>query len=545
MHKKLILYICILFLAQRCAQITPLTGGKKDTTAPKPLAFNPENESLNFTSKTIEITFDEFITLKDVMNQFIITPQTNSMPDIESSGKKLKIKFSEQLLENTTYKLSFGNSIVDIHEGTAIENFEYIFSTGSMIDSFKLDGIVLNSINKAPQDKILIGLYEANAIDSVIYKNKPLYIGKTTTDGKFSFKNLPNKEFKLIALMDNNKNLMYDGSEEQLAYLDINVKPSSIDSNKHTLYLFKEIPSKRFIKKSISTEYGKALIIYNKEQTKLKSLKGNGIYEYQANNTNDSIAVYYNNVYDTLLVYPIYENGIADTVIIKIPSKATLDKTNALKRPIYSISNNLKKGFDYFETPQIQLNFPINENDIDKSKMVLYEFKDTVKIKKEFEVILNKYSKTSFFIKTELLPEHSYQLDIYKNALNNKNNNRTNDSINFKFETTSKDDYAQLTLKLFFPKKENYILMLYDEKGQLIKKNIIEFSLTSSSEKNILISNLIPGNYFLRVVEDVNKNNVFDTGDYFKKKQPETIFINSTPIKLLAGWEIENEWKIK
>ena len=33
--------------------------------------------------------------------------------------------------------------------------------------------------------------------------------------------------------------------------------------------------------------------------------------------------------------------------------------------------------------------------------------------------------------------------------------------------------------------------------------------------------------------------------EYFLNKQPESIFINSLPIKLLAGWEIENEWIVK
>ena len=50
---------------------------------------------------------------------------------------------------------------------------------------------------------------------------------------------------------------------------------------------------------------------------------------------------------------------------------------------------------------------------------------------------------------------------------------------------------------------------------------------------------------FIKIVEDINKNGLFDTGDYFLNQQPETIFINTTPIKLLAGWEIENEWIVK
>jgi uncharacterized protein (DUF2141 family) len=100
-------------------------------------------------------------------------------------------------------------------------------------------------------------------------------------------------------------------------------------------------------------------------------------------------------------------------------------------------------------------------------------------------------------------------------------------------------------MKLLFPKKEKYIVMLLNEKEMIINETGVEFSLTSTSEKLITYKNLLPGNYFIKVVEDANKNGHFDVGDFFIHQQPEPVFINPTPIKLLAGWEIENEWIIK
>ena len=82
-------------MCAQCAQVTPLTGGKKDDTPPKVLTYKPENASLNFNTKVIEVQFNEYIVLKDAANQFIITPQTKEMPDIQASGKKLKITFNE------------------------------------------------------------------------------------------------------------------------------------------------------------------------------------------------------------------------------------------------------------------------------------------------------------------------------------------------------------------------------------------------------------------------------------------------------------------
>ena len=183
----------------RCAQITPLTGGKKDATPPKALTYYPKNASLNFNSKVIEIQFNEYISLKDIVNQFIITPQTKEIPDIQAFGKKLKIVFNETLLPNTTYKLAFGNAISDLNESNTIQNFEYIFSTGETIDSLKLSGKVISALDMQPVSKILIGLYERDAEDSIVYKQKPLYISKTNEAGEFKFNYLPNTFFKIVS----------------------------------------------------------------------------------------------------------------------------------------------------------------------------------------------------------------------------------------------------------------------------------------------------------------------------------------------------------
>ena len=124
-----------MIFCTQCAQITPLTGGKKDILPPKLIEAIPNNASTNFISNKIELKFDEYVSLKDLSNQLIITPQTNQLPDIQAVGKSIKILFNEALLPNTTYKLSFGNSIVDMRESNPLSNVEYVFSTRNIVDS--------------------------------------------------------------------------------------------------------------------------------------------------------------------------------------------------------------------------------------------------------------------------------------------------------------------------------------------------------------------------------------------------------------------------
>lgn len=531
----------MMILGIRCAQITPLTGGKKDTASPKVVKSVPENTSVNFSSSVVEILFDEFIALKDLQNQFVMTPQTTENPEIEVSGKKLKIKFKEVLLPNTTYKLNFGNAICDIHESTPIQNFEYVFSTGAIIDSLTLSGTVKHAFDKSPSDKFLVGLYDAIASDSIVYQQKPLYVTKTDAEGNFNFNYLPNKKFKLAAIHDVNKNLLYDGENEEIAFINNTLQAG--DTIKRLLYSFKEVPYKDYILKQVSLEYGKALIVYNKPKSTFKSIEGKGISSYLINNRKDSITLYYSQIYDTLNAYINYSDGKRDTVQIKIPSKQSYDKQLKSGFIKYIISSNIYGGqLAYFESPTFNLNFPATSISHLNPLIDVYERpSDTTNVKKEFELV--PLSENSFYIKSHFKAETAYRIIFKKGALNN-DDGRINDSTAFNFKLSNEEDYGQLSLKLLFPNKKNYIVQLLNEKQQIVRAAVVELSLTSSVEKIILFKNLIPAKYFIKVIEDENKNGQFDTGNYLLHQQAETIFMNSTPIKLLSGWEIENEWKV-
>jgi hypothetical protein len=540
--QKVLLYICILLLSVRCAQITPLTGGKKDVDPPKVLESSPPNASLNFTATVIELRFDEYIVLKDVANQLIITPQTKELPEVEANGKKVKIKFNEALLPNTTYKLAFGNSITDLRESNILTDYQYVFSTGNVLDSMKLTGLVINAFDKKPEAGLLVGLYPSDAADSIIYKEKPLYIAKTSGTGNFNFSYLPNKPFKLVAIKDQNKNLLYDGSEERIAFLDTPANPG--DTVPVSMSLFNEVPVKSFIRKAASFEYGKAYIIYNKPQNTIMDVKAKGLVLYTQNAQKDSLTLYYANKVDTLVTYISYSSAKQDTAYIKIPSKSSVEKLQKNNAIRYSFNTNLLNTLPYYDLPRFELNFPVEAKNINETKISLTAVQDSVKINMPFTILKNAEPATAFTVQAAFKEESDYKLVFNAGAFTG-NDGRTSDSVAYSFRTTTKDDYAQLNMKLFFPKKEKYIVMLLNDKEMILKETPVEFSLTSTSEKLIEYKNLLPGNYFIKVVEDTNKNGRFDVGDYFLHQQPETVFINPTPIKLLAGWEIENEWIVK
>ena len=100
--------LLVAFLAQRCANAVAPTGGPKDEIPPKVVEAVPENRSINFTGKKIEITFDEYITLENANQNVLISPPLNEKPDIKLKNKTVVIKFKETLAENTTYTFLVG-----------------------------------------------------------------------------------------------------------------------------------------------------------------------------------------------------------------------------------------------------------------------------------------------------------------------------------------------------------------------------------------------------------------------------------------------------
>lgn len=230
--------ILVLSLFPRCAQIVAPTGGPKDTIPPYLVSAMPPDSSLNFHSKRIELSFDEFIQIQNLQKQLIIAPSMQRQPTFKAKLRSLSIQFTDSLKPNTTYTLNMGNAIEDIDEGNPLRNFRYVFSTGPYLDSLELGGKLWDASTGMPDSNIAVFLY-TDLKDSVVSKEKPLYYTRTQGDGTFLFENLPHGIFKVFALKDANGDLQYDDTSEAIAFLN---KPVRLDSNQlHLpLYLFKE-----------------------------------------------------------------------------------------------------------------------------------------------------------------------------------------------------------------------------------------------------------------------------------------------------------------
>jgi hypothetical protein len=216
----LIQVIVLFFIFGGCAKMGSMSGGYKDVEPPVVLNSKPENFSTNTNSQKIEILFDEYIVLKNVNQELIISPPLPEKPEVRIKNKSITIDLNNELRENTTYTLNFGKAIADNNESNPLTNYEFVFSTGPFLDSLSVNGTLVNSFNlQSSKDPFIIGLYDQFE-DSVPIKSIPVYIGKTDEKGHFVINNIKSDTFKVFALKDMNNNLIFDLPTEEIGFAD-------------------------------------------------------------------------------------------------------------------------------------------------------------------------------------------------------------------------------------------------------------------------------------------------------------------------------------
>jgi hypothetical protein len=159
-------------------------------------------------------------------------------------------------------------------------------------------------------------LYPAEMPDSMLLKQKPLYVTKAS-GGNFSFRGLPSKQFKIAALSDKNANYLYDAFDEKIAFynapIDVRNKDSAI-----ILYSFIEdkMRDTAQAKKGLSKKGPKGKLFYSlnpdiksKRKMDMQDTLRIQLIDTAATVNIDKIRFYENDVLD-LSVAPIYNDSL-------------------------------------------------------------------------------------------------------------------------------------------------------------------------------------------------------------------------------------------
>jgi len=541
LKKTLLLYIALTALSLiGCAKRGTITGGAKDTIPPYITGSSPKNMTTNFKGKEIHIDFNEYIKIKDINKQLIISPPLKYQPDITPQGSAsrfINIKIKDTLAENTTYSFNFGQSITDNNEGNPYSQFKFIFSTGDYIDSLQLKGGIKDAYARETDNFVTVMLYEATETfnDSTVYKEKPRYVTNTLDSlTTFSLENLKAGKYYLFALKDAGNNYKYDPKSDKIAFRK---EPVMVPNDStYQLKLFKQKGDFKALKPSLASSNrlylgyeggdarGTTVVVKNGQGTEVIPSKLTKVAD------KDSLQIWLPRKLpaDSLQVQVTHRDSIRDFIVKLKEIKAS----DSLK-----ISAVQTGGLHFRERFTLTSLTPLTA--IDSTKIRLID-KDSIALTYRYAYDELKQELVFDFNKEE---EQKYVFTLMPGALTDFYE-KQNDTLNYKLSTRSYTDYGNMFLTLDNVLRFPAIVELTDEKGKVYATAYTE------GKTKINFEAIEPNKYLVRLIYDDNKNREWDTGDYMKKIQPEEVIYlskdtNSTEPKLIdvrANWDVEERF---
>ena len=544
-----------LILLSACAKIVAPVGGPKDTTPPKIVTVSPPDQSTHFDSKTIKISFDEFVVLNNPNERVVFSPPLEETPEFSISRKSMIIKFKDSLQSNTTYNIAFPDCVKDFTEGNLLSFFNYTFSTGGYIDSFFVQGEITDALTLAPATDCFVFLYKEN-IDSLPYTAQPDYISKTNKEGKFRFMNIADGHYKIFALRDINHNFKYDLPNETIAFQEDLVEASpmcNMDStykdtllgkkdNFYHLLLFEEVDTTYRKVKMITSKEGEAKFIFYQsvEELAIRTI-----------DTTETICWFevWNRQKDTLTLY--LKEVVKDTIFFEFfIDKKRLDTFHLapfhdpqirIRGRGKSVENKMQikiKNQDHLYEPLLLL-FPTPLMPADSLSATLIKKKksgnDTLRLK--FSIPDTFITQLPFYFeKEEKVP---YTL-LFRESLFWSYQNQTHDTLLFNFSIKSEKDYGDLIIHYIIEENnKSFLVTLLSSNDKAVQED------TVIQSKTIYYNNLPPGQYKIKVIDDLNHNGKWDSGNYMEKRQPEPLFYFEKPISIRGYWEVEERFLLK
>ena len=595
------LCVALLFLPAfvvRCASILTPTGGPKDTLPPVITAMTPDNFTTRMKDGSkIYIEFDEFVQLKDQQKEFFTSPAMKKKPVLSIRGRGVAVQLRDTLRPNTTYALNFGSAIRDNNEGNPLNAMRYVFSTGDEIDSMLMSGYTADSYKADSVSKTFIWFFAADSVenvaeyDSTLFKYQPQAIARAENNGIFIAQNLKPVPYRVYAVEDRNDNQMYDPSVDQVGFLEGTYNPAEqpdfaiwYDSIRQyptaepQLY-FRMFTDRAFRRQMLSQstrpQQHKAMLYFNAAHPRIEELRF------------DSIPP------ERVIVEPLTEGRDTLALWFDVPSaelpdtiKGSItyfkhDTTNTLQ----SVTEPLKLEWHLVETKEQEKERERRERERRKAEEAGEEYvppkeKNPFAFKlsltgevnpeehltAEFDYPLVQVDSAAMLL-THTDEENNvtdipmrfvhdtadlhkwrieapwklgggYTLTIPEGALRDVAG-MSNDSLVGKYTVMDPEKFAVVKIDVI-PKTDSakYIIQLLDGSGALKQER-------RDVTRGLVQFNYVPaGDIQLRVIEDMNGNGRWDTGNVVERRQPERaeLYRNADGEEIFVtktNWEFE------
>lgn len=567
-----------------CASIGRPDGGPLDETPPRFIGSSPDAGALNNTKKKVVLEFDEFIKLEKANEKVVISPPQVQQPEIKPNGKRITVNLLDSLKPNTTYTIDFSDAIIDNNEGNPLGNFAFTFSTGTQIDTMEVTGTVLDASNLEPVKGMLVGLH-SNIADSAFVKLPFDRVARTDSRGKFAIRGVAPGKYHIFGLNDADQNFTFSQKSEVIAFNDSLIIPrfeerirqdtSWVDSltvdtiieRKYTHYLpdnvvlrsFKEEVFSQYLIKSERLTPQKFTFYFAAKADTLPVLKGLNFDEKDAfiiektfrNDTihywvkdsllykQDTLSMTLNYLYTDTLNNLVPRTDTLQLVAKKVKKaeapkkKKKKDEEEPEPTVFLPVNTHAPSSMDVYDYISLTFEEPIAS--FDTAAIHLRQKVDT--LWKDVPFVFER--DTSQLRKYNLLydweHEVEYEFSVDSTAFKGQYGLFT-DKIKQAFKVRAKEEYAAIYFNILGADSVAFVQLLDPQDKVLRQVPVIDGQAD--------FYYLDPGKYCARLINDTNKNGLWDTGKYEGKRQPEMVYYYPQVVEPKANWELEQTWNV-
>ena len=543
-----------------------------DKQPPKVKGVSPKSETTNYAAKKFKIDFDEYVTMKDADNNVLISPPMKVKPEYQIKGHSVVVKLNDTLAPNTTYLFQFKGAIVDFNEGNPLPSFEYVFSTGDVLDSMTIGGKVIDALKQSPiENSITVVAYRMSAEnealgDSIVALGSPTYQTRTASDGSFQFNYMTPGHYKLVALDDADKNLKYSASEA-IAWLDTLVtaqvmpKPADTTMSQNDTVVQNDTDVQKPDTVSVSDSKPQPLLQLSMKENKAQrvlqsSFTAKGTLQIVTQVPMQSPVVEADSVMwsldskgDTLRIWTLRRScdslhivlrdsatSLNDTLVVKYREpKKSKRKSDTPEKDLNGVHSLVASSHPYFDTMKVRFGVPV---ELHKSDSIsIFCFSDSSNIKAHL-TLDTTHTVGSIVGDTPLKQGEKYKITIptgnYRDLYG-----RANDSLVITTTLTLASDYGTLTFDISVNGvMQRPVVQLLDDKGTVVGQQAV---LSASFQ----FENLKPATYRLRLFDDLDDNGEWIPGDYYLHRQPEPVIYYKKSLQLRANWEMSESWDLE
>ena len=601
-----VMVIALMFgalLLTKCASTMVPTGGPKDTIPPVIVYMNPDNFTTNIDTLNppkIYVEFDEYVQIKDQQKELYTSPAMKKKPSVVRRGRGILVTIKDTLRPNTTYAINFGSSIQDNNESNPLHSMRYVFSTGDKIDSMYMSGYTADAMKADSVSKSFIYFFIADSVeqpkewDSTMFKYKPQVIARAEKNGIFIAQNLKPVKYRIYAFEDTNSNMEYEPSVDQIGFLDSTYNPMEMpgftiwyDSLRHypsaepQLY-FRMFMDRRFTRQVLSGQERlnrhKAMLYFGSQYPEVTKLEFDSIpsdkviYDPQ-NSTRDTVALWFDipaeELPDTIKGRITYFKHDSINNLVESEDKLRLawvytetkeerEEREKLEKEREKAAKNGEEWVEPEKPNPFKINIPATL-EVNKDKHVDFDFdypltkfdttamtftmtteENTEPQSVKFDIVPDSINRRKFTLRADWQPKAKYELMMPAGMFENVAR-ESNDTVRCTYTGSDPEKYATLKVKVkgTHP-RARYILQVTNAQSRVQKE------IANVTPGDYTFEYITPGDIMLRVVEDMNGDGMWNTGDMVLMRQPERteIYKNEEGVEIIttkANWEFDVE----